>query len=98
MENFEREINLQEIANIANLNASAFCRFFKAHTLKTLSQVINEIRVSYACKLISETDESISEICFKSGYNYLSNFYKQFEKIKKTAPGNYRKAIQRNTM
>lgn len=93
IDNSSNEIRLFDIANIANMNISAFCRYFKTHTLKTLSEVINEIRIAKACTLLAETNESISEICFKSGFNYTSNFYKQFEKIKQMAPGRYRQAL-----
>lgn len=93
MDNFSTEIKLSDMAKIANMNNSAFCRYFKTHTLKTLSEVTNEIRVANACTLLAETNESISEICFKSGFNYMSNFYKQFEKIKRMSPGSYRQAL-----
>jgi AraC-like DNA-binding protein len=93
LENFSNDIKLSDIAALANMNASAFCRYFKAHTLKTLSDVINEIRIGYACKLLFESRLSISEIGYKSGYNSKSNFYKQFLKYRDMAPGDFRKKL-----
>jgi AraC-like DNA-binding protein len=93
MENFSRELKLADISKVACMNPSALCRYIKTHTLKTLSDILNEIRVGFACKLLTETEQSISQISENSGYNYLSNFYKQFEKLKSTTPGNYRESF-----
>ena len=89
MNNFTRRIELAEVAAIASLSPTAFCRYFKSRTNKTFSQFLNEIRIGHACKLLIERDLSISEVCYHSGFNYPSNFHKQFKKIKCITPQAY---------
>lgn len=89
MNNFTRSINLSEVAETASLSPTAFCRYFKSRTNKTFSQFLNEIRIGHACKLLIERDLSISEVCYQSGFNYPSNFHKQFKKINKMTPQAY---------
>lgn len=91
MKNFHKEINLEEVADIANFAPTAFCRYFKVRTNKTFSQFLNEIRIGHACKLLIENEKSVAEICFESGFNYFSNFNKQFKKITHLSPLEYQR-------
>jgi AraC-like DNA-binding protein len=87
--NFNKPIQLKDVANIANMNASAFSRFFKRMNRKTFSKYLNEIRIGFACKMLIEEKYNISTICYQSGYNNISNFNRQFKKIKKVSPSEY---------
>lgn len=87
---FKQEINISTVAGLVNMNISAFCHYFKKCTGKTFSEILNEIRIGYACKLLIETDLNVSEICYSCGYNSLSNFNKRFKAINQLSPLNYR--------
>ena len=87
--NFNKQLQLAEIAAIVNMNPSAFSRYFKKVNRKTLSKYINEIRIGYACKKLKEGDLTITQICYESGYNSLSNFNKQFKNITGKTPSEY---------
>jgi AraC-like DNA-binding protein len=90
MNNFTRDISLEKVADIALMNKSAFCRYFKKATKKHFSQYLNEIRIGFACRLLQENGESaISEIAFESGYNTISNFNRQFKLITGHTPSAY---------
>ncbi len=91
MENFAKNIDLVEIANLINLNKSSFCRYFKSITRKTCSQILNEIRIAHACRLIVNCDDTISCISYETGYNNISHFNRQFKKITGLTPGEYKK-------
>lgn len=93
MKNFTTDITLNEAAHIANMSPNAFCTFFKQRTRKTFVNFLNEVRIGYACKLISEEQYNISEICFMSGFHNLSNFNRQFMKIVRKTPLQYKKGI-----
>lgn len=86
---YKEDIPLKTIAEVANYSKAAFCRFFKQRTRKTFSEFLNEVRVSQACKLLRNTDMNISQICYKSGYNNVSNFNRQFKKLTGTTPKSY---------
>ncbi|MCC8408140.1 AraC family transcriptional regulator [Mucilaginibacter sp. UR6-1] len=91
LDNFKEEITVQRMAAMANLSVPAFCRYFKAHTRKTLSDFINELRINYACQLLQLNDKTISQICFESGYNNISYFNRQFKSITGTSPLAFKK-------
>ncbi len=90
-QNFSAQINQDDVARIANMNTAAFSRFFKRTNNKTFSKYLNEVRIGYACKLLLENSKSISSICYESGFNNISNFNRQFKKIKNLSPSNYKK-------
>lgn len=90
MNNFHRDITLTEVSDIALMNKSAFCRYFKKATKKSFSQYLNEVRIGYACRLLQEKEDApISEIAFDCGYNNLSNFNRQFKLITGFTPTTY---------
>lgn len=86
---YTKAITLQEIADIAGMNVSAFCRYFLEKTSKTCFQYINELRISYACKLLLERRLTITQICYETGYNNISNFNRQFKKVMGYTPTEY---------
>ena len=92
MNNFEKEIRLNTIAEIANMTKNAFCKYFKKRTNKTYVQFLNEFRIEHASKLlISNKDFSIIQIAEASGFNNISNFNKQFKAIKKINPSEFKR-------
>lgn len=97
MNNFKEDILLKHVADIANMNASAFSRYFSGIQKKTLTQFVNEIRIGYACKLMMDGNYNITEACYESGFRNLSNFNKQFLKLKKMQPSYYLKLYKNNS-
>lgn len=95
MRNFSSEINLVDAANVANMTANAFSRYFKKQTQKNFSQFVNEIRIGHACQLLHKKDMSISQVCYESGYQSITNFNKFFKRITGKSPVEYRKEINR---
>jgi AraC-like DNA-binding protein len=96
--NFKEKIMLDEIASIANLTPTAFCKYFKNRTNKTFSNFVNEIRVSYACKLLCKEKLNISQICFESGFNNLTSFNRNFKYFTKMMPSEYKLSLQKGAL
>ena len=97
IENFREPITLSTIADLACMSVPAFCNYFKKSTKKTYIDFLNETRVNYACNLLVDTKSSVFEICFDSGYNTMANFHKQFMRLKKSTPLQYRKYYSKLT-
>ena len=93
LDNFMRDVSLAEVAEIAHVTPPAFCRYFKARTRKTFSRFLLEVRTAHAAKLLTETSKSVSEICFESGFNNLSNFNRHFKTIIGRTPLAHRKSF-----
>ncbi|MEP7253952.1 MAG: AraC family transcriptional regulator [Ginsengibacter sp.] len=90
MESYMNEIYIEEIASKLNMSVASFSRYFKHHTRKTFSQYVTEIRISHACRLLMEDNYNISEICYLSGFENLSNYYRHFKKIVGVVPKDYK--------
>ncbi|HEV2482459.1 MAG TPA: helix-turn-helix transcriptional regulator [Puia sp.] len=91
LRHFRHAIQLEEIAAVANISPNSFCRFFKSRTGKTYSRFLLELRVGHACKLLIENNFSIKQICFESGFNNFTGFYKYFKLITGKSPLGYQK-------
>lgn len=90
MKNYKKEIYLNEVASMLNMSSVSFSRYFRHHTQKTFSEYVTEVRISHACNLLMSDNENISQICYSSGFENLSNFYKHFKKVTGVIPKDYR--------
>ena len=92
MNNYNKAISLDDIAEVAAMTRNAFCKYFKRRTNKTYFRFLNELRVENACKLLRSSQElSIAEIADKSGFNNISNFNRQFKTVKRVIPSEYKR-------
>lgn len=96
MTNFKNDISQSVVASKVGMNVSAFSRFFHKSTKKTFTQFVNEVRLSYACRLMLKDELNISQIAYESGYRNLSNFNTQFKFVFKKSPTEYKASLLRN--
>ena len=94
-ENYMYEIKLETLADIANMSQSAFSRFFKLHTGRTLSDYIIDTRLGYATRMLLDTQDSIANISFNCGYNNFSNFNRIFKRKKGCSPSEFREKYRK---
>jgi len=73
------------------MSPSAFSRYFTQTNNKGFARVITELRVKYACKLLTETDLNVATIAERSGFNTLSNFNRLFLEQMNKKPSAYKK-------
>lgn len=91
VENFRKEISLNKAAAIASMTPNAFCKYFKRITRKTFMETVIEYRVNYATQQLVQSDKSITDICFDSGFGDISHFYKMFRSKMQVSPLQYRR-------
>ena len=94
LHNLDQAIRLDDVARVAGMTPKSFSRFFKKNTGKAFIQYVNELRVGLACRKLMQSDASVSEICYASGFNNLSNFNRQFKERKGMSPKEFRKQYQ----
>ena len=87
---YQDELRLTELADLAGMSPSAFSRFFKLRTGRTLSEYIINLRLGFASRQLVDTSKSISEISYLCGFNNLSNFNRIFKKKKGCSPSEFR--------
>ena len=93
-ENFTKDIDIQQVANICNLTVPAFCNYFKKNLNQTFTDFVNEYRINHACTMLLE-GEGIVDICFRCGFNNISYFGRVFKQIKGTNPSEFRRKFGR---
>ena len=89
LDHYTTSPTLSEVSAHANMSTAAFCKYFKSRTNKTYTRFLNEIRIGNACRLLIEDRLSISQICFKIGFNNLTHFNSQFKRIIGRTPSQY---------
>jgi AraC-like DNA-binding protein len=91
MNEYHRKIQLDEVADVANMTSNSFCRYFKKRTRKSYFDFLTEVRIGQARKLLQQKDMSISQICYEVGFNNLSNFNRKFRDVCLITPTEFRK-------
>jgi AraC-like DNA-binding protein len=79
-ENYQRKIDLREVANMSSLSEAAFCRYFKKMTRVTFTEFLNHYRVNQAKNLLL-LDKNVTETCFDCGFESMSYFNRTFKKL-----------------
>lgn len=95
-ENYQKRITLSEVAKLTNMSDASLMRFLKKWTGKTFIDNLNEIRVAEAVCRLTDTSDSISEICYRCGFNNLSNFNRVFKRRRGSTPTEYREKYSRS--
>lgn len=84
------DLSLGYLAELGGFNASYLSRAFKQEYKYTMSEYILKERMSYAKKLLIQTDEKIYEIAEKVGYHTVTSFNKVFMKSEGQTPTDFR--------
>ena len=87
---YKDEIRLEQLADLIGMTPTAFSRYFKHRTGKNLSDYIVDIRLGYAARRLVDTSDTVAEVCYRCGFNTLSNFNRQFRKHKGCSPTEFR--------
>lgn len=89
--NYAKQITLDEISDVVNMNPSYFCRYFKKFTGKTIMEYINFVRICKAESFLASTKDSVIEISMEVGFSSASYFNRVFKNINGISPTEYRK-------
>ena len=91
-DHFTEKIQLPDVAAVANMSTNKFSRFFSKNTGRSFTEYVVSLRIGRACRLLSDTDKPVIEICYEVGYTNLSNFNRSFLRHVGKSPSVYRKA------
>ncbi|MDO4679253.1 MAG: AraC family transcriptional regulator [Eubacteriales bacterium] len=89
--NYTSQITLNQLSASVSMSPKYFCRFFSEMTHQTPMDYLNRQRIEQACYQLSTTDDSITEIAYRTGFNDLSYFIRTFKKYKGITPGKYKR-------
>lgn len=90
-EHYTENILLEDVADKFDMSKSFLSKRFKTATGFGFKEYIINLRIQNACRLLLETDKSITDIAFECGFNDSNYFGDSFRKIKGISPRKYRK-------
>ena len=88
--NYSREVKIENVARLLKLSKTSLCRFLKKETGKTFSEHVNCFRIHHACQMLRESGQNVTRICHATGYNNQAYFYRQFKKLQRQSPLEYK--------
>ena len=94
-ENFRHDIRLADLAGALGLSEWACSRFFKKNTGNSFTDYVTMLRLGDACKLLSSSDMSVTDICYEVGYANVSNFNRTFLRLRGLTPSAYRRLARK---
>ena len=92
---YAEPLELSDLAVRFNFNYSYLSAYFSQTTKEGFSEYLNKIRIKEACRLLTETDNSISEVGSRVGYGEHSYFCRVFKKITGETPSSYRRRVRK---
>lgn len=93
--NYDKDIDIKDVAKLANLTLPAFCNFFKKATQITFTEFVNRYRINKACLLMTQ-DKTISECSYSCGFNNVTYFNRMFKKYTEKTPSEFIKNYSHN--
>ena len=89
-QNLEKPLRLQDIADHFGYNTNYLGRLITKETGKSFNQLINQIRIEYACELLAQ-GISVPDASLRCGYSSQVYFGQIFRKVTGRTPADYRK-------
>jgi AraC-like DNA-binding protein len=86
----EPDYSRKALARELDLPESAVSRIINVHFQKSVPQLLNELRVGDACRLLRDTKEPISVIAEASGFSSLASFNRVFKDTMGLTPSEFR--------
>jgi AraC-like DNA-binding protein len=94
LQNFQKNIVIKDLLTITNMSNTSFYATFKSTYQMPFKEYLLNLRVGYASKLLTDESQNISGIAYDSGFGNISNFNRQFKKIKGMTPSQFQEQIR----
>lgn len=93
--NYQQELSLDELADMASMSKYHFCRQFKKYTSFSPKKYLINLRISHARMLLTSTDIPAYKIGILVGISNEANFIHLFKENVGLTPNEYRKQFGR---
>jgi len=90
-DNLDDDLSYEIVAETFHFSPFYFHHIFSAIVGKTITMFIRERRLEKACRMLSNTSEPITTICFACGFNSSQSFCRTFKSYYGMSPNAFRK-------
>jgi len=91
---YKEDLNLEETAKSVNVTPQYLSKLFKEDTGKSFKELIIELRINEAKKLLKTSDLNIRKIAYEIGYNDPNYFIRIFKKNTGLTPKEYQRVVE----
>ena len=95
-QNFSKDLSMKEVADYVYMSPSYFSTYFKKITGKRFIDMLTQIRITNAAKLLEKKSLKVNDVCEMVGYNHMGNFYEKFKKQYNMTPAEYKNKFVRD--
>ena len=90
-QNYQKNITLKNVAQAVGFSECYFSRLFKEITEKSFHQYLNEFRVKRAKIMLLDSNCTVSQAAYTSGFSSVTTFERLFRRFNGYSPQNFRK-------
>jgi AraC family transcriptional regulator len=90
---FLEDLSLSVIAQTINIHPVHLARTFRKHYRSTIGEYLRNLRLEYACREISRSEDSLGDIALRAGFTDQSHFSRIFKRRMGVTPTEYRKNL-----
>ena len=90
----DEPIGITEIVDSIGISVSLASSIFKKEMNETIYGYFTDLRMKRAAELLVNTDEKVSDIAIKVGYQHENSFIRAFRKCNNITPGKYREILK----
>ncbi|APG94141.1 AraC family transcriptional regulator (plasmid) [Sinorhizobium americanum] len=93
----DENLTLSRLARRAGVPARQISGAVNRLARKNVSQYINDFRIAEACRLLRESDMSVTAAMLESGFQTKSNFNREFRRVTSLSPASWREQNRPST-
>lgn len=97
LEHYNEKISLKLVSKNVGISSNTLSKTIKKYSEITFSQLITNIRLEHAKVMLLESEKTITDIAYDSGFGSLRSFNRAFSEAFHCTPNQYRHAITINT-
>ncbi len=91
--NYNKNINLNQLAEIAYVHPTYLSILFKKKTCQNFTEYLTKLRIERAKEFLDDISLRISDVSYKVGYDSPKHFSKTFKEITGITPKEYRNRL-----
>lgn len=95
-ENFNKQISLKDLSKKLGYHYNYISSYINKNIGTNFRSLVNMFRIDYACKLLAEGEQTITEISQKCGFENVRSFNRCFKQIQNCTPSKYSKSLYKN--
>lgn len=95
-EHYDEHLSLNKVAELLSVSPPYLSCVFSGNIGMTFARYLCQLRLHHAARLLTDSDKTITDICYACGYRNLSHFLRSFKKQYGMTPKVYRSSSLKN--